>query len=409
VVIVFLLGELIDPGGVSGLAGALIFSFTPVLAVYGVGTYAEPVSNLLVLTCLLMCLYLLALSRALSYNELLITWAGLTLTSLLAIAVKRENLLLVPVVFLVHFAFRINQESRIVQTKRAQYLAVLVTILICCVFALRQLGLLEVMSRERVEYSQFPFNVHVWLTMFPLFIKQYFSWNWYFGSAFLVLISVLFSIKSCKRGIFPIALFLSYLVLYTSHVRSYYEARGGLVTELDTIRYSMNLAGLWATMAGLGLSAIVVSVSRISRRRWTRAVIWIGLAAYGLSAWVVTDRLKEDMVANEEANRLRPAENALHSIQRSGNPDTFLITVEPLVIQMFSRDSVNIVDFKDFSTDLLRELRSENPDATFFYLEQDAYKSEADRDRYRKSFDALNRVNKTLLVRGNNFAIFELF
>lgn len=409
VVIVFLLGELIAPGRVSGIAGALVFSFTPLFAVYGAGTYAEPVSNLLVVTCLLMCLCLVTPSTPLSPNEFVVTWTALTLTALLAIVVKRENLLLVPTIAFIHFAFRISRGSQVVQTKRAQYLAVLGTIIICCVFAFRQLELLEVISRERVEYSQFPFNVHVWMAMFPVFVKEYFSWSWYFGSALFVLISVPLSVKSHNRGLFPIALFVSYLLLYTAHVRSYYQTRGEPVTELDTIRYSMNLAGLWATMAGVGLSAVVVSLSHVlTRRRW-RAVISIGLAAYALCAWVVTDRLKEDVVANEQANRLRPAEKALQSMQRSGNPDTFLITLEPLVIQMLAQDTVNIVDFKDFNTDLIRELRAKNPDATFFYVEQDAYKSEADRNRYRKSLDALSRLNKDLLARGDNYAIFELF
>lgn len=407
VVIVFLLGELIDPGGVSGLAGAVVFSFMPAFAVFGTGTYAEPVSNLLVLTCFLMGLALLT-SSVLSCTKLLVTWAGLTLTALLAIAVKRENVLLVPVLLLVHFVSRANQERQIARTRRMQYFAVLVTILLCCMFALRQLDLLEVMNRERVEYSQFPFNAHIWMTMFPLFVKEYCSWSWYFGSAILVLLSVPLSLTSRKRGLFPIALFLAYLVLYTSHVRSYYQVRGEPVTELDTIRYSMNLAGLWATMAGLGLSAVIAGLSHIPRQRWTRVIVCIGLVAYGLSAWIVTDRLKEDMIANEEANRLQPAEKALESIHRSGNPDTFLITLEPLVVQMLARDPVNVIDFKDFSTDLLQELRSKNPDATFFYIEQNSYDSEADRERYRQPFNTLDRVNKHVLVRGDNYAIIEL-
>ena len=47
VVLIFLVGELIDPGGFVGLAGSLVFCLTPVFAVQGVGTYESQFPTLL--------------------------------------------------------------------------------------------------------------------------------------------------------------------------------------------------------------------------------------------------------------------------------------------------------------------------------------------------------------------------
>jgi hypothetical protein len=190
-----------------------------------------------------------------------------------------------------------------------------------------------------------------------------------------------------------VSLFISYLLLYTSHVRSYYQLHGGAVTTFDTIRYSMNLAGLWSIMAGLGLSTVMSVVSRIEigegSKLWARRLMWVCLACVLVCSWVVTDRLKEDMVAGEIASRLRPAEAALKAIERNGNPDTFVITLEPLVVQMLAHDPVNVIDFKELTTGLLKALRAENPNATFFYLEQDTHPT----GRYRSRPNCATRLS----------------
>ena len=409
VVFVFLVGKLLDPGGISGVAGALAFSVTPAFAVQGGSTYAEPVSNMLAIICLLMCLYLLSLSIGGSRPAIFITWLALTFTGLLAVVVKRENLVIVPMVWLIGTVFKVNENSDAPKT-RLPSLAVLVTICICVAFALNQLRLLTVIRREQAEYSLFPFSVHVWRTMIPIFLKGYLSLSWYFGSALLVLIAIL-TVKSQRQYLYVVGLFAAYLLLYTSHVRSYYQLHDGAVTELGALRYSMNLAGLWSIMAGLGASTLVGfhrTGSGALGKPWTRRIMWVCLVGLVLCSWIVTDRLKEDMVANEAAVRLRPAEAALQEVQRSGNPDTFIISAEPLLVQMLAHDPVNVIDFKNLSTQLLKDLRVENPNATFFYLQEDIHSSRADHERYRTSFDAVDDAHKTLLAHGDRYSIFEI-
>jgi hypothetical protein len=195
-------------------------------------------------------------------------------------------------------------------------------------------------------------------------------------------------------------------------VRSYYQLHGYTVTSFDTIRYSMNLAGLWAIMAGLGISTVILGVFHIEigerAKLWVRQIMWVCLACFVLCSWIVTDRLKEDMVAVEIASRLRPAEAALQAIERNGNPDTFVITLEPLLVQMLAHDPINVIDFKDLTAGLLEALRAENPNATFFYLEQDIHNTQADHERYRKSFNAVEDAHKMLLMDGDHYTIFEI-
>jgi hypothetical protein len=184
------------------------------------------------------------------------------------------------------------------------------------------------------------------------------------------------------------------------------------VTIFDTVRYSMNLAGLWSIMAGLGISTVILRVFRTemgeAAKLWTRRIMWVCLGCFVVCSWVVTDRLKEDMVAGEVETRLRPAQAALEAIERNGNPDTFVITLEPLVVQMLAHDPINVIDFEHLTTALLEALRAENPNATFFYLEQDIHNTQANHERYRKSFDAVEDAHEMLLIQGDHYAIFEI-
>jgi hypothetical protein len=96
VVLIFLAGTLIDDD-VTGLASSLVFSLTPAFAVYGVATYAEPISNLLLAMCVLLCVCLLNPSTDDSMFQFLVNGLALALSGVLALTVKRENVLLIPI------------------------------------------------------------------------------------------------------------------------------------------------------------------------------------------------------------------------------------------------------------------------------------------------------------------------
>jgi hypothetical protein len=411
VVLVFLSGKLID-GETAGLAASVIFGLTPVFAVQGVGAYAEPVSNMLVVACFLLSIFLLN-SNADSPRALLVNWLALTLTAVLAVAVKRENVLLVPVIALVGFMFNFERRNRAQKKRWLVNLAALMSGGICVVFAVVQLRIVTVVRSEMVEYAVFPFNVAVLRTMLPLFVKSYASVSWYLGGGILVLLGLIASIRVKRRGIYAVSALIAYLLLYASHVRSYYQLQSGDVTQFDTLRYSMNIAGLWSILAGLGFAffADVLAQWRFGawlRRRSGRVIFWLLVGTYAVSSWVLTDRWKEDMVSTELAVRIEPAEAALEVVDDLGIKNTFVITLEPLLVQIFCRGPVNVIAFPYLSSSLVQDVRRNNPDATFLYLEQSIHSSKTDRERYRAAFDFLEGVQKERLSGGENYTIYRI-
>ncbi|MGA8489683.1 MAG: hypothetical protein WB711_04625 [Terriglobales bacterium] len=411
VVLIFLSGKLIG-GETAGLAASVIFGLTPVFAVQGVGAYAEPVSNMLVVACFLLCVRLVN-SDADSTRALLVNWLALTFTAVLAVAVKRENVLLVPVITLTGLMFNVDTRNRAQGKRWLVNLAALLSGGICIVFAVVQLRIVTVVRREMLEYAVFPFNAAVLRTMLPLFLKSYSSVSWYLGGGILVLLGLIASMRAKRRGVYAVGALIAYLLLYASHVRSYYQLQSGDVTQFDTLRYSMNIAGLWSILAGLGFafSAETLAKWRFGawlRRRPGRVILWLFVGAYIVSSWVLMNRWKEDMVSTELAVRIEPAEAALEQVDDLGAKNTFVITLEPLLVQMFCREPVNVIAFPYLSGSLVQDVRRSSPDATFLYVEQAIYRSETYRERYRAAFDFLDGLQKERLSGGKNYAIYRI-
>jgi len=412
VVVVFVVSALIYPGRVAREAGSLVFSLTPAFVVYGVGTYAEPVSGALVVTCLLLCLRLLNPTGEESLPGIFLNWSALTLTALLALVVKRENVLLVPVLVSTGLILRSMSTMKINRSRWPHYLLLLATICICAEFSLRQLQILRIIQSEKGEYSVFPFSLAILRAMLPLFLKSYVSSSWYLGSGVFVLLGVIASIKSQMRGIYVVTLLAMYLSLYTSHVRSYYQLQGIAATEFDTVRYSVNLGGLGSIIAGVGFAYLieVLSKTRIQKhlKRFSAIFLWLLIGTYALSSWVLSSRMKEDMLTNELAVRIQPAQAAADAATSLGLQNTFVITQEPLLIQMLSSQPVNVIQFGYLDEALVEDLQKQKPNLVFLYLEQEIYTSEADRKRYRESFAYLQGLQKDLLSQGEGYAVYRL-
>jgi hypothetical protein len=411
VVLVFIAGQMIS-GEVAGLASALILSLTPAFAVYGVGTYAEPISNLLVVMCLIIGVRVLAPAQDDPPSQYLVCGLALMFTTVFAITVKRENLLLIPVMLLTSLIIK-TEDS---ESRRSIWwgrLSALISACVCVAFAVFDLRLGAVVRSERVEYGVFPFNLTVLRTMLPLFLKSYASTSWYLGMGIFVLLGVIVTIRSRRKSFYAASLFGAYLLLYAFHVRSYYyQEHVAAATASDTLRYTINLAGLWSILAGLGLSFLITLSAQGRLGRWVkreqRKILWLALGAYALTSWFVTDRWKEDTVANETTVRLEPAEAALHLAGEFGVSNTFVIGAEPLVVQMFANDSVKVIGFQYLNSELVDGLLRKNPDLTFLYLEQAIHDSPADRRRYQTAFAFLDNAQKTLLYRGSDYAVYRI-
>jgi hypothetical protein len=411
-VLVFFIGKAIDVNGITGAASAVIFCITPIFAVYGAGTFAEPVSGSLVLMCLLVSIHLITHDSNDTSPRTLLTWLALTLSSLFGVVVKRENLVVMPILFLGTAILATGKSSEAKRRIWSRNFLVLTSICLCVWFAISQLELIRSLQREAVEYSGFSFRFSLFRTTFPLFLKSYLSPVWYLSGGVLVLFGVFVSLRRRGLGIFPAMLFLTFLIFYAAHVRSYYQLENASVSEIETIRYSMNFAGVWAILAGFGFSYLISLRHKVQFAGLIKTTppvfAWFLFGMVVVGSWILTARLKEDMIWNEFSARIQPAESAVAIVAKLGVDNTFVITQEPLVIQMLAEDPVNVIDFKYSNIALIQDLLRNNPESMFLYLEEDTNDSAVNKQRYRDSVRFMDRVQKQELSRGDNYAIYQL-
>lgn len=412
IVPIFLISKMIEPQGVAAEASAYFYSITPVFAVYGVGMFAERLSNFLVLCSVFFFMRMVSHQGEKSAPTQAVNWLALTSTALYALVVKRENLLLIPMLAVSAVAvFKTNRGYSCQQGTRYM-LMLLVSASLSFGFALGEMQLISVIQSERTEFGVPPFNWSAFIVVLPLFARSYASQGWYLGGLLFLAVGLIGLVRGRRMAVPCAILFAAYLLLYSSHVRSYYLVQAGDVGPIDVVRYSMNLAGLWSILAGLGFSYLFAlvrgrwSIDRYGRR--ASALLLVGLCGYTGWGYVNTDSLKTEMTNNESRVRIEPARAAIRLAVESGVWRTFVVTPEPLMIHLLSTEAINVIDFRYLEVSLLRELQREFPDSVFLYLEEATYLGEIDRRRYATAFGVVESVERIKVAEGQGFWLYRL-
>ena len=254
-ILIFLLCMVIADNVIAAASAALIFAITPVFAVWGLETSAEPVSNGCMSLALWWCLrYAFARPEHSSRWHPLVTWCAFTTTLLFSLTVKRENILLaivLPViVFLVQF---FNKRSQLSPIRNAWW--IVLGSLVAFIFSL-QMKLFQSMGSETVLLNKFPITSGELIRLLPVFLRSFLVANWYGGAAILVLIGAAVAGRKRSLALFPLLLFTAYVLLYAFHIRSYYEMQSGNTDPRAALRFSMSLMSMWSILAGLGSASL---------------------------------------------------------------------------------------------------------------------------------------------------------
>jgi hypothetical protein len=241
------------------------------------------------------------------------------------------------------------------------------------------------------------------------FFRSFFVNKWYGGTALAVLAGVVVACKRRNRTLLPVVLLAAYVFLYAFHIRSYYEMKSGLVEPQAALRFSMNFMALWAIVAGLGIGAFITSVARSGLwNRHRQLLIWSGgtVVIIGLiGALITTVRLREDEIEDEAISRLTPALSAIHFASLAGAQSDFIVTMEPLVIQMYADPMTKVVDYESADPDTLRALMNADKNSHLMFLKENDMLSDDNLARYGEQSRYLFSLNSTVLQRSDRFQI----
>lgn len=409
--LVFCMGAMISDKPEVPISSAAVFAMTPVFAVYGIASYAEPLSNMCA------CIAVLGYIRYLHFHSshrttvpdiaALFTW---TFALLFAIVVKRENLIIafaLPLASLALIALK-------AKSKPAWRRLVTLSLVSCMgvAFSIFPLRFGEVLINEAAEYHHMPFSLSQVSSLFPAFAIAFGTPSWYcFGVVWLLCGAVL-AYRYDYLPLYPLLLILGYLGLYLSHIRSYYQLNYGEVEPADALRYSMNFMAMWAILAGVGLSfALNIILSRKMSRRWpsaTLVAVSTALVIYAAVAFWDTRILRDLVVGEEQDRRIEPAVVAARIAARMGVARTYVLTPEPLLVQIYGPPNIKVIDMTQISAQLITSLSADDSGFKLLYIDHETYRNEIDRNRYKEQLDFLKRFTRDSVYRGDQFEILKL-
>jgi hypothetical protein len=391
-------------------AASLVFAVTPVFAVYGLETSAEPASNVCI--CLVVWFYLRSI-RAFGSSEgqwrRWISWSAYTAVLLFSLTVKRENILLVLVSPLVLPFIRDRVSGHRLSRSKLNLFMLFSSALALILSA--QMRLAQTTLGEQTLLKTFPLTIEHLVIFILGFARSFMVNRWYGGAIVLVLLGSVLSLR--RRGLLlvVVVLFYSYLFLYAIHVRSYYEMRSGRIDPEAALRFSMSVMGLWALLAGAG-TEVVLSKVRSTRfylphRRPSLILGSLTLSFLLGSSFVITEGIRNDGVEDETHVRIGPALSA-SSFTSEVQSGSYVITLEPLVIQMYADPGVKVVDLAAVNPGTLRTLIEAEPKKHMIMLEENMHDTDADMARYGGQMEFLATLARSTLLRADGFDVVRL-
>jgi len=410
-VLIFLLCMVIADDVIAAGSAALIFAITPVFAVWGLETSAEPISNGCMSLVLWFCLrFGFAQKEHRSRWNALMAWCAFTALLLFSLTVKRENILLLillpVIVFIVQFA-----SVRLHCISHWRFWGIILSAALGLALT-SHMKTFQTMSSETALLNKFPVTRFQLIALLPVFVRSFFVVQWYGGAAILVLVGAIVASRRKALGLFPLLLFGSYVILYAFHIRSYYEMQSGNTDTRTALRFSMNLISVWCILAGLGTAFLLGWLRRTRAWKNHRAQVnWIAAGSMALIlgvSYYATAHFREDVVEDEFRMRIEPSLTAARVAFRDRIRENYILTREPLIPQMYAEPNVEVLSFDELNGTVMKEIGFPDGVRSVLYVDEEINRTPADAERYKSQLEYLNQFQRSTLTSNAVFSVIRI-
>ncbi len=402
--LVFLLAVTITGDSLVALLAGLAFAVIPVFAVYGLETSAEPFSC----CCVLLALWFFVSfwrTEAVSVASRIALWFAYTATLLFSQTVKREDLLIALLLpLMIPFVRHPLRETGRQDSLRTALVAG--SSLLALILSWR-MQLWATSQNEQELLRQFPLTSARLAHFIGSFLASFLQPRWYVGSLLAVLVGSAVAVRKRGAALIPLVLLIGFILVYATHIRGYYEMESGRVAPESALRFSMNLMGLWAIVAGLGMGWLTRWAQNhhfLRSRLWLQRYVLLAIGALLLLAsGFATFYLRRDAIEDEANSRVTPAIVAAKVAEHQGPQDVYILTMDPLVIQMYANSATRIVDLESVDDPMLDALVAS--DAKLIFLKQDDRFLEGDLERYGQPIRRVLAMPSERLDGGAGFSV----
>ena len=407
IVLLYLLVARTDSCQVLGILGAAVLGLTPAFVVYGTSSLSEPFSAFLVTASLYVYCQIRDLDIRTYKMRSVIVLAGLAATPFYAVLVKRENLVL-PAAFMFESAISLFKSRDGRTNSLLQTVGCVLACTIVLLSTVLTLGILRTVHSEALEFGSFPFSLSHAVHLLPPLLGALGKWDWFLGAWIPLLLALTIDLRKNHHLLRTTLVSLAgYLVLYLTHVRGFYFLLGH-VSPLEWLRYLCNLSGLISISVAFGTVRAWTLFRRIISFSLPKTIMpGVGLLALGgivaLSA-VYSSMLKEDLGGEELAYRILPALKAEEIALATGCNKPYLITYEPLILEMFGGANTKFVEIGAVTDDLLNLLHQGGVSQVLF-LDQTIYRTDESRERFANQLNVLHTLKRRSIYKDDNCEI----
>jgi hypothetical protein len=387
----------------TALLAGFAFAVMPVFAVYGLETSAEPFSC----CCMLLTLWFFVSLWSMEPTSGAVQtfrWCAYTCALLFSQTIKREDALLA---LSLPLAIPFVMPRMAGGFSRRLWVGFVITSSVLALILSFKMHLLETSENEQELLRHFPLTVARLTGFIASFLSSFGVLRWYGGTSLAVLAGIVIAVRKKGTALIPVVLLGAFIVLYASHVRGYYEMESGQVSPESALRFSMNLMGLWAIVVGIGLAWFARYIQhfgapRLRARLWRYSLVSAGGAVL-ITSFVATMYLRRDAVEDETNSRVTPAEVAAEASRIDGSRDAYILTMDPLVVQMYADSGIRIVDLESVDSDMLDVLIASR--TKLVLLKQNDRLMEADLERYGEPVRRVLALPSRRLDGGDGFTV----
>src|SRR5208283_5812862 len=117
---------------------------------------------------------------------------------------------------------------------------------------------------------------------------------------------------------------------------------------------------------------------------------------------------RDDAVEDEFRVRIMPALTAVQIASTDGWNRDYIVTLEPLIIQMYASPNVNVLDLDTLDCRVLEDLGFSEKKIGVLFLEEQIHQTAADTERYKTQLTCLNSFKRNTLSGNEAFSVVRL-
>jgi len=404
---IFLISYKINKSYLFGLIASIVFITTPVLNSFHTSSLFETSSSSLIVISLLV--FILYFENRNSNKNSFVLFLIMITINLVSIHFKRENIIIISFPFIMLFI-------RLLESKKSlwhglkdllPYLMFLIGIGLYYVYILDIPSSLEVERDYAIGNS---FQLKFFLPLFTMFIKGFSTFSWFYFFGLFVIVGIIFAFSDIKKNpllLYPLIIFIVFILINSIHHRSYYFVRSGAVSAFDSLRHINMLSPFFAIISGYGIYKLIDFVKSLNIIRGKLVlIIYPVVISLFIHLFILTYITRKDLIEIEQSNRIIPISELLKFVDQNND---VVITDQSILLHNYCQENLTIIEFTALGNHINEdEIRTLLKKSDIYFLWKEYFNESIFRNRYKNSIETLEKFNLSEVSEGDGFEVLKL-